>query len=622
MGVRIGKVFSFFEDLVDPFDERHTADTPGNVWDYLKLHIAPFRRVLPLMAFVGFLKAALECWIILYGGRLVDLMSHSDPTTFWSDYWLELVMMTLLVLLIRPFFIGLDHLFVDQALGSNMQEQVRWHYHRNLLGQRWAFFQDQMAGRLTNRVMQMGQAVEESYKEAFQAIWFGLAYVLSAMWILADGDLRLVAPLAIWLAAYIFYVMHMSRRVVNASEAWSTERSSTSGRVVDAYANIETVKLFGNARHEKEYALSSLKRLRNSAKEFRRLMTSLAFGINALNGVMIMAVVGPAVWLWTLDAVTVGTVAVAVTLTVRLNGMTGWILFVVTRLFVNIGVIQDGLRTLAKEQEGDTVPDAHELSVTRGAISFQGVTAQYDESKAGIQDIDLVIPGGQKVGIVGPSGAGKSTLLRSLLGFSDVQTGQILIDGQPIQNVTLSSLRNSIAVVSQDTTLLNRSIRENILLGRPGASDAAMEDAARKAIAHDFIQDLADSAGRTGYDAQVGERGVILSGGQRQRILMARAILKDAPILLLDEATSALDSRIEEEMMTSVHGFIEDKTVIAIAHRLSTLKRMDRIVVIRDGTVAEDGSLDELLAQGGLFAEMWARQAGGLALQEELPLDG
>ena len=618
--VRIGKLFRFFEELVDPFDERQTDATPRDVWEYLRLHIAPFRRVLPMMAFVGFMKAALECWIILYGGRLVDLMSTTAPSQFWSEHWLELLTMTLIVLLIRPFFIGLDHLFVDQAMGTNMQEQVRWHYHRNLLGQRWAFFQNELAGRLTNRVMQMGQAVDESFQEAFQAIWFGLAYIISAMWILADGDLRLTIPLAIWFAAYVYFVSQMAKRVVDASEAWSAERTTTSGRVVDAYANIETVKLFGNARHEKEYALTSLKRLRNSARDFRRLMTRLAFGINTLNGVMIMAVVAPAVWLWTMDAVTVGSVAVAVTLTVRLNGMTGWILFVVTRLFVNLGVIRDGLRSISEVQETDEPGDASELRVRQGRVTFDRVSARYDEHNAGIRDINLDIAGGQKVGIVGPSGAGKSTLLRSLLAFSEVQAGRILIDGQPIRDVTLGSLRDHMAVVSQDTTLLNRSIRENILLGRPGASDAAVADAARKAVAHDFILDLRDSAGRTGYDVQVGERGLVLSGGQRQRILMARAILKDAPILLLDEATSALDTRIEEELMTSIHDFMEEKTVIAIAHRLSTLKRMDRIIVLRDGQIAEDGSLDELLSQDSEFAKMWARQAGGMQRGETAAL--
>jgi len=459
--------------------------------------------------------------------------------------------------------------------------------------------------------MQLGPAVEDSTYMFFEAIWYATTYVLSAMLILGQVDVRLAVPLGLWLIAYVLYVRFVARRVAVASEKWSDARSLVTGRVVDAYANIESVKLFAQGAGEERYVLSAMKRLRLRFQRFLRLMTELSLGLNLINGVLLTGVLGPAIWLWTRGQVSVGEVAAASALAIRLNGMSGWIMWVTIRLFEHAGVIREGLRSIAVPHELVDVPDAKALQVSKGEITFQDVSHHYGKGAGGLDHVSITIATGQKVGLVGRSGAGKSSLVNLLLRFRDAESGRILIDGQDVGQVTQDSLRGSIGMVTQDSSLMHRSVRANILYGRPDATQSQMEAAAERAEAQHFIADLEDPQGRRGYNAHVGERGVKLSGGQRQRIAIARVMLKDAPILVLDEATSALDSEVEAAIQKTLYGMMQGKTVIAIAHRLSTIAQMDRIIVLDQGRVIEDGSHDDLLAAGQTYAGLWQRQSGG-----------
>jgi len=604
-------MFLLFENLVNPFDTKSVTTPPATLWAYIKTQLKPFRKWLPWMALMGFLVAIMESGLIFYSGRVIDLMTQTGPATFWDSNYIELILVVMFILLFRPFMITLNHLFLEQTLASNMQEQARWQAHKHLLGQSSSFFQNDFAGRLSNRVMQMGPAVEDSVYMAFEGIWYAVTYVIGAILILSQIDYRMGLPLAIWLVVYVLYVRVIAVRVAVASEKWSDARSLVTGRVVDAYSNIETVKLFANGASEELYALSAMRRLRLRYQRFLRLMTEMSFGLNIINGILIIGVVGPAIWLWIGGSVTVGEVAAASALTLRLNGMSGWIMWVTIRLFEHAGVMREGLRSIAKPQEVVDKTGAVSLTLGNAEIRFEDLTHHYGKDQGGLDGINLTILRGQRVGLIGRSGAGKSSLVNLLLRLQDVEKGRILIDGQSVSDVTQDSLRQQIGMVTQDSSLLHRSVRENILYGNSEATEAQMIAASKRAEAHGFIGDLADPEGRYGYNAQVGERGVKLSGGQRQRIAIARVILKDAPILILDEATSALDSEVEAAIQKTLYGLMEGKTVIAIAHRLSTIAKMDRIVVLDLGRVVEDGTHDELIAMGGVYASLWARQSGG-----------
>ena len=604
-------IYRFFENLVDPFAPHDAATPPGTLWAYLRSHYGPFRKWMVALALSGVMVAMVETGLIFYSGRVIDLISAGEPSSFWGDYGFELFLAAVFILFLRPVFIVLNHLLLEQMLASNMQEQVRWRAHRHLLGQSTGFFQNEFAGRLSNRVMQVGEAVEDGTYMAFEGIWYALTYVISAAVILGGVDPILAVPLLLWVVLYSIYVGRIARRVGIASEKWSDARSMVTARVVDAYSNIEAIKLFARDGAEERYVLSAMRRLRLRFQRFLRLMTELTLGLNIINGVLILGVLGPALWLWSKGTISVGEVSAAAALTIRLNGMSGWIMWVVIRLFEHAGVIREGLRSIAVPHDVVDAPGAGRLEVTEAAIRFENVTHTYGKGFGGLDDVSLSIAPGEKVGLVGRSGAGKSSLVNLLLRFRDAEEGRIEIDGQSIRDVTQNSLRGAIGMVSQDSSLLHRSIRANILIGRPDAGEAAMVEAARRAEAHEFIMDLRDPQGRTGYACQVGERGVKLSGGQRQRVSIARVILKDAPVLVLDEATSALDSEVEAVIQDTLFGLMEGKTVIAIAHRLSTIAQMDRIVVLDEGRVVEVGSHDELLAKGGLYAGLWARQSGG-----------
>ncbi|RKF16439.1 ABC transporter ATP-binding protein [Roseovarius spongiae] len=604
-------MFRKFENLVDPFAPVAEETPPATLWAYLKSHYRAFRKGMIAMAISGILVALVETGLIFYSGRVIDLLGATEPGNLMARHGVELIIAALLIMTLRPAMIAFNHLLLEQMLASNMQEQVRWRAHKHLLGQSQGFFQNEFAGRLTNRVMQLGEAVEDGTYMAFEGIWYAITYVLGAAVILAGVDPILSLPLLAWAAIYALYVRYIARRVAVASEKWSDARSMVTARVVDAYANIETIKLFADEGTEERYVLSAMRRLRLRFQRFLRLMTELSLGLNLINGVLIVGMLAPAIWLWSRGAVTVGEVAAASALTIRLNGMSGWIMWVVIRLFEHAGVIREGLRSVAVPHDVVDAPDAPALEVSEARIEFRNVSHHYGRGQGGLNGIDLVIPPGQKVGLVGRSGAGKSSLVNLLLRMRDAEAGQILIDGQDVAGVRQASLRRAIGMVSQDSSLLHRSIRANLLYGNSQADEAAMIAAAKQAEAHDFILDLRDAEGRAGYNAHVGERGVKLSGGQRQRVALARVLLKDAPILVLDEATSALDSEVEAAIQGTLFGMMRGKTVIAIAHRLSTIAQMDRIVVLDQGRIVEDGTHDALLARGGTYAALWARQSGG-----------
>ncbi|MGY6411379.1 MAG: ABC transporter ATP-binding protein [Alkalilacustris sp.] len=602
----------FFENLVDPYTPwRETDDAPRRLWPFLRQYMGPFRGVFWLAGLMSVVVAAVEVGLIWYMGRVVDLLSASDRSSFWAEHGLELGLAAAFLLLLRPAIQALSVAVLNNAILPNFGTLIRWRAHSRVLRQSVGWFENDFAGRIANRIMQTPPAAGESVFQVFDALSFALAYVVGAALLLAGADPRLVLPLLIWFALYGLLVRWTILRVGPASKAAADARSAVTGRVVDSYSNIHAVKLFAHHDRELDYAREAIEHSRRTFQTEMRIFTKMDIGLTLLNGFLIVGVVGWAVALWAGGTASLGAVAAATALTLRLNAMTGWIMWAVSSFFRNLGVVAEGMETIAQPITLTDAPAAPALHFRDGRIAFHGVTHHYGRGQGGLQDISLTIAPGEKVGLVGRSGAGKSTLVKLLLRFHDPEQGRIEIDGQDIRSVAQESLRRHIGMVQQETALLHRSVRENILYGRPDATEAEMIAAARRAEAHDFILTLSDAQGREGYDARVGERGVKLSGGQRQRIAIARAILKDAPILVLDEATSALDSEVEAAIQDTLYGVMEGKTVIAIAHRLSTLARMDRILVLDDGRIVEEGTHADLLARPGLYARFWARQSGG-----------
>ncbi|MDR5652629.1 ABC transporter ATP-binding protein [Ruixingdingia sedimenti] len=611
-------MFRFFEGLVDPYTAYPETDAPPQrLWPFLRAYAVPFRRVFVATGIVSIMVATVELGLIWYLGRVVDLLGSDAPGTVWDTHGAELILAAAFILLIRPALQGLDVLLLNNAILPNFGTLIRWRAHRQVLRQSVGWFENDFAGRIANRIMQTPPAAGDAVFQVFDAIAFSIAYLVGAAVVLAGADLRLMLPLLAWLVLYGFLVRWTVRRVGPASQASADARSAVTGRVVDSYANIHSVKMFAHHDREIAYAKEAIETTRQTFAREMRIFTTMDVALVTLNGLLIVAVVGWALALWMQGAASVGAVAAASALVLRLNAMTGWIMWALTSFFRALGIVAEGMQTIAQPITLTDAPDARPLDFREGRIEIEGLTHHYGRPSGGLQGVTLAIRPGEKVGVVGRSGAGKSTLVKLLLRFYDAEAGRILIDGQDIRAVTQDSLRAKIGMVQQDSSLLHRSVRDNILYGRPDATEAEVIAAAKRAEAQDFILTLEDPQGRKGYDAHVGERGVKLSGGQRQRVALARVMLKDAPVLVLDEATSALDSEVEAAIQDTLYRVMEGKTVIAIAHRLSTIAAMDRIVVLDDGRIAEEGSHAELLARGGLYARFWAHQSGGFLGTED-----
>jgi len=622
-------MFARFERLLKPAIAPDAPEPPAGLVAFY-WHFA--RQAKPLFAalFVaGFIVAIMDTMIPIFIGRIVTLVTSSAPATLFAEHGHLLIGMALVLLVLRPAALTTQNLLANQAIAANVSNRIRWQNHWHVVRQSWAFFQNDFAGRIANRVMQTGPAIRETVVALITGVWYILVYGTSALILLAHADPWLALPVTLWFCGYLALLRVIVPRMRDRSKEMSESRSLLTGRIVDSYTNILTVKLFARAREEDAYVREALEQHTGRFHRSLRLNTLFSFSLSTLNAMLVTGTGGLAVLLWTQGRVEVGTVAMALPLAWQIVSVSGWVAYQVTTIFENVGVVQEGMMTIARPIQLIDAPGAPDLAVSRGEIAFKDVRFGYGRAPvidedgrerpfAVIDRLALTVKPGEKVGLVGRSGAGKSTLVNLLLRFFDLEDGRILIDGQDIAHVTQESLRAQISVVTQDTSLLHRSIRDNVRYGRPGATDDEIVTAAKLAHAHEFILDLEDWKGRRGYDAQVGERGVKLSGGQRQRIAIARVILKNAPILVLDEATSALDSEVEAAIQQSLGTLIAGKTVIAIAHRLSTIARMDRLIVLDRGRIVEQGTHAELLRANGHYAALWQRQSGGFIDVEEM----
>jgi ATP-binding cassette subfamily B multidrug efflux pump len=622
-------MFTVFERLLRPTDVPERPEPPatliGFYWHYARQAKGLFAGLFA----AGFVVALLDSMIPLFIGRIVTWITASRPEQLFADFWPLLLLMAFVLLIARPLALTSQNLLANQAIAANVSNRIRWQSHWHVVRQSWTFFQNDYAGRIANRVMQTGPAIRETLVSLLTAVWYILVYGTSALVLLASADARLTLPILLWFGGYLVLLRVFVPRMRDRSKDMSEARSMVTGRIVDSYTNILTVKLFARAREEDAYVREAIDEHTGLFYRSLRLNTLFSFFLSTLNAMLVTGMGGLALMLWRYGHVEVGTVAMALPLAWQIVNISGWVAWQVTDIFENVGVVQEGMLTIARPIGLTDRAGATPLTVTRGEIQFDKVRFGYGRealaredgsprSRAVIDGLSLTVRPGEKIGLVGRSGAGKSTVVNLLLRFFDLEGGRILIDGQDISGVTQDSLRAQISVVTQDTSLLHRSIRDNIRYGRPLATDAEVAAAAKLAHADEFIDALEDWKGRRGFDAHVGERGVKLSGGQRQRIAIARVILKNAPILVLDEATSALDSEVEAAIQSSLGTLMEGKTVIAIAHRLSTIARMDRLIVLDRGRIVEEGTHHELLARGGHYAALWRRQSGGFIDAEDM----
>ena len=604
-------MFGFFERLVDPFPKKAAQRPPDSVYQFCRHYSRGMEPWLLLMAFLTAITAISEALLFGILGQVVDWLSERNPETFIEQSGSTLIGMGIFMLILIPLSNAMRSLIVHQTLMGNFPMSVRWMAHRYLLNQSYGFFQNEFSGRIATKVMQTALAVRDTVMKLLDVMLFVAIYMVTALILVASADPRLCIPLIIWLFFYIIVQRYFVPKMKKIAMVQADARSLMTGRIVDSYTNIITLKLFSHSNRESAYIRDGMSEFLNTVHPQMRLVTKLNICLWALNMSLVFSTAALGIYLWFNGSITPGAIAIVMSLAIRLTSMSHWILWEISGLFENIGTVQDGINTLSVPSKVNDKPNAIALNVHRGDIIFDSVNFSYNTNEAVFENLDLQIPAGEKVGIVGRSGAGKSSLVSLLLRFYDIQSGAITIDGHNIEGVRQESLRSNIAMVTQDTSLLHRSVRENIMFGRPAATEEEMVVAAQKAQAHDFILSLRDNVGRRGYDAHVGERGVTLSGGQRQRIAIARVLLKDAPILVLDEATSALDSEVEAAIQLSLYQLMEGKTVIAIAHRLSTIAAMDRLIVFDEGKIIEQGTHQELLGKNGIYTKLWGHQSGG-----------
>ncbi|AYM86791.1 ABC transporter ATP-binding protein [Pseudoalteromonas agarivorans] len=610
-------MYRLFEKMTNAFPEQKPTQPPSTLFAFCRHYTKGMELSLVLMSVSAALLAILEVSLFSYMGQLVDWLGTYTPQTLFEEQKAELIKMAVVLLVILPIVVFFHSAILHQSLLGNYPMSIRWSAHRYLLRQSVSFYQNEFAGRIATKVMQTSLAVREAVMKLLDVLMYIVVYFGAMVFLVAEADWRLMLPLLVWVIIYAAIQMYFVPKLKKIASSQADARSEMTGRIVDSYTNISTIKLFSYTQREEQYAKQSMDVFLQPVYKQMRLVTSLNFAINSLNYLLVFSVAALSLYLWSLSAISAGAIAVAVSLSLRLNGMAQWIMWEISSLFENIGTATDGMKTLSTPIKVDDKPDAKTLNVSKGDIAFSNVHFNYgkaaNETNRGpvMNGLNLHIKPGEKIGLVGRSGAGKSTLVNLLLRFYDTDSGTIKIDGQNITDVSQESLRRYIAMVTQDTSLLHRSVKDNILYGRPDASEAEMLSAAKQAKALEFISDLEDSKGNKGFDAQVGERGVTLSGGQRQRIAIARVLLKNAPILILDEATSALDSEVEAAIQASLDDLMTGKTVIAIAHRLSTIAQMDRLIVLDGGRVVEQGSHEALIAQNGIYAGLWAHQTGG-----------
>ena len=601
----------YFESLIQPTGRVPVATPPERTVTFFWYFARQAKGPLAALLIAGMFTAGFDLLIPVCIGRIVGLVANHSRETLLRDEGGQLLAMAALILIARPAALLAEFLLTNQAISASFANRIRWQSHWHVIRQSWSYFQNDFAGRIANRVIQTGPALRDVLVVGVDAVWYIVLYGGSAIVLLGAVDWRLAVPIAAWFVLYGLLLRVMVPRLRDRSRANSEARSLLTGRVVDSYTNILTVKLFARAEEEDNFVREAVEAHTVSLQAQNRAITALTGGLTAINAALLASIGVVAVALWQHGEVEVATVATALPLAFQITNMAGWVARSITGIFENLGQVQDGMRSIAVPQQMPDASGAVPLRLAGGGIRFDAVSFGYGTERGVLHAIDLHIRPGERIGLVGRSGAGKSTLVNLLLGFYRAAEGRITIDGQDIAGVQQESLRAQIAMVTQDTSLLHRTIRDNIRYGRPGASDGEVEAAARRAEAHEFILELEDWNGRTGYDAHVGERGVKLSGGQRQRIAIARVILKDAPILVLDEATSALDSEVEAAIQEQLDMLMEGRTVIAIAHRLSTIARMDRLMMLEAGRVVEVGTHAELLGRDGAYARAWNRQSGG-----------